>query len=284
MKAICMHSVIPMRSQANHSGEMISQILFGELMEIVDRKGKQWYKVRCETDNNFGWVAARQIQMITNEEFNVFKIDFSFALDLLNSVRAKKRHFPIPIGSRLPGFDGMRFRLYGEEFHYSGQAVHSDALKKNPHRLLPKIAQKFLNAPEMKGGRSPLGIDSPGLVQMVFSFLNFQIPRYPDLQVETGETVDFVEQIQPGDIAFFENQKGRIHHCGIALPDQKIIHASGIVKIDKIDHFGIYDEAISKYTHKLRIIKRLLPKPENPIKTKAKNSEKSNNPQALFDL
>lgn len=282
MKAICNHSVIPLRSQANHSGELISQLLFGELVEIIDRKGKLWYKVRSDADNTFGWVASNQIQLITEEEFNVFKIDFAFALDLINPVRAKKRHFPVPIGARLPSFDGMRFKLNGEEFHYSGQAVNSDTLKENPFDLLPKIARKFLNAPEMKGGRSPFGIDSGALVQMIFSFLEIQMPRFPDLQIEKGEPVDFVEQIQIGDIAFFQNKTGRITHCGIVLGDKKIIHSSGIVKIDTIDHFGIYNEAISKYTHKLRIIKRLLPEMKNPTKTKTKISQKVNNPQALF--
>lgn len=282
MKAICKASVIPLRSRSTHAGEMISQVLFGELLEILDRKGRAWYKVRCISDNNFGWVSAGQVQILTEEEFNVFKIDFAFILELTEPVRTKDNHYPVPIGSRLPGFDGMRFIVNGVEYNYSGQAVNSDVMKSSPFELLPKIARKFLNSPEMQGGRSPFGIDSAGLVQMLFSFIEISLPRYPDLQVGEGSAVDFIEEAQVGDIAFFENKQGKITHCGLIIEERKIIHSFGVVKIDSIDHFGIFDETISAYTHRLRIIKRKLPKFKLPVQQKVKDPPKVLLPKALF--
>ena len=46
---------------------------------------------------------------------------------------------------------------------------------------------------------------------------------------------------QPGDIAFFENRFGRIVHSGIILPDNQLLHSLGQVKIDVMDHYGVFD-------------------------------------------
>jgi len=269
--AICPQSVIPVRSQANHQSELLSQLLFGELVEIVSKKGKSWFKIRGIADNNFGWVASNQLLLISDEQGEKLQKDFAFALDVSQSIRGKKHHFPIPIGARLPNFDGLRFKLIDQGFEYSGQAVSPDELKRNSAELLPKIARKFLYSPEMKGGRSPFGIDSAALVQLIFSFIGIPIPRNADQQIELGKPIDFSEQSSEGDLAFFENRKGKITHVGLILNGNQIIHSYGNVRIDKIDHFGIFDEETSKYSHKLRLIKRLLPDPK-PLDQKEESS------------
>jgi len=260
--AICPQSVVPVRVQANHQSELLSQLLFGELAEIVDKKGKGWLKIRSIADNNFGWVASNQLTPISDNEFESLKINFAFALDVSKSIRGKNNHFPVPIGARFRNFDGLRFKLSDQVFEYSGQAVFPDELKRNSTELLPKIARKFLFSPEMKGGRSPFGIDSAALVQLIFSFIGIEIPRKADQQIESGKSIDFSEEAAEGDLAFFENRKGKITHVGLILSGHTIIHSHGNVRIDKIDHFGIFDESTSKYSHKLRLIKRLLPDPE----------------------
>jgi cell wall-associated NlpC family hydrolase len=70
--------------------------------------------------------------------------------------------------------------------------------------------------------------------------------------------VDFVEEAQTGDLAFFCNDEGRITHTGIMLEVGHIIHASGKVRVDPIDHQGIYNRELKRYTHRLRVVKRLI--------------------------
>ena len=74
--------------------------------------------------------------------------------------------------------------------------------------------------------------------------------------MEQGATVDFIEQVQVGDLAFFTKDTDRITHVGIILEGKQVIHASGAVRIDSIDHYGIYNSEIDQYTHRLKIIKR----------------------------
>lgn len=263
---ICPLSVIPVRSQANNQSELLSQLLFGEMVEVVDKKGKQWLKVRGLADNHFGWIQSNQLEEIDEKSSKKLITDFAFALDLSQSIRGNNHHFQIPIGARLPQFDGLRFSLFGQNYEYSGQAVSPQELKRNVFELLPKIARKFLNIPEMKGGRTPFGLDSSALIQHIFGFIGVNLPRMAELQIEFGENIDFVEQIQEGDLAFFQNRKGKVSHVGMILNGGQIIHSFGRVRIDMLDHYGIFDEQTKKYSHKLRLVKRNLPlKPEEEI-------------------
>jgi cell wall-associated NlpC family hydrolase len=90
----------------------------------------------------------------------------------------------------------------------------------------------------------------------VFKFFGIKLLRDAYLQAAQGEEVMNLNVANAGDLAFFENDEGRITHVGILLNDKEIIHASGKVRIDKIDEEGIIT-AEGKRTHKLHSIKRM---------------------------
>lgn len=264
--AICHLSVVPLRSSPSDKSEQVSQLLFGEIVELLEWKGRAWVKVRCTWDNCIAWAQARQVKPLTLSEYRLFSDKFSYCLDLFQPLLSNDFAMPIPLGARLPDFDGMKFNFDGKTYNYSGQAVFPENLEATPDRVL-KIARKYLLAPYQWGGRSPFGIDASGFTQMVFKIVGVQLHRSPESQVHQGVLVDFIEQSQPSDLAYFENSAGTINHTGILLPDGKIIHAAEQVRIDRIDHYGIYDEEIGRYTHRLRVVKRMLkfqfaPKPE----------------------
>ena len=60
-----------------------------------------------------------------------------------------------------------------------------------------------------------------------------------------------------GDLAFFDNEQGKITHVGILLSPHQIIHASAVVRIDPIDQAGIVSSTTGLRTHQLRTIRRL---------------------------
>ncbi len=255
--ALCHLSVVPIRSSPSDKSEQVSQLLFGEMVELLEWKGRSWVKVRCTWDNCIGWLQSRQVKPLTSTEQKLFTEKFAYCLDLFQPLMSSDFAMPIPLGSRLPDFDGMKFNFDGKVYNYAGQAVFPENLEPTPERVL-KIARRYLFAPYQWGGRSPFGIDAGGFTQMTFKMVGIHLHRTPDAQVHQGELVDFIEQSQPGDLAFFENSAGTIAHTGILLPDNKIVHVAEQVRIDRIDHFGIFDEETSRYTHKLRVAKRVM--------------------------
>ena len=102
-----------------------------------------------------------------------------------------------------------------------------------------------------------MGMDCSGFSQVVHRIVGNDLPRDASQQVELGDTISFVEEAQAGDLAFFDNEEGNITHVGICLGGGDIIHASGSVRIDKLDHIGIFNADKGTYSHKLRVIKRI---------------------------
>lgn len=255
---ICPLSTVAIRNSSSHKSEMISQLLFGEMVEVLEQKGRQWMRVRCQEDNFVGWVATQQLEEITPSEFEAYLKQYAFVLDLVHPAQKDDAFIPLSLGARLPNFDGMRFTIGPHSYSFTGQAVFPEDITAQPQLIL-KIARRYLHAPMLWGGRSPFGLDSAGLVQVVYRLAGKQLPREAFQQVLQGESVDFVEQAQAGDLAFFENQAGRITHTGILFPENQILHVYGRARMDRVDHYGIYNDELKRYTHRLRIVKRVLP-------------------------
>jgi cell wall-associated NlpC family hydrolase len=255
---ICPLSVAPIRGAATAKSEMVSQLLFGELFEVLDKKGKRWLKIRCQHDSLVGWVESSQVKPVTPSEYERYRDHYAFSLELTQPLVADDHFLPVTIGARLPLYDGIRLHLGEVGYTFSGQALRPGAVEADGELVL-KIARRYLYAPQLAGGRSPFGIDSAGLAQVVFAMAGRALPRECERQVGEGEPVDFVEQSLAGDLAFFEDAFGRINHGGIVMPERYILHVYGCARIDRLDHFGIFNEQMQAYTHRLRLLKRMLP-------------------------
>ncbi len=128
----------------------------------------------------------------------------------------------------------------------------------NIRKFMVNQALMFFNAPYLWGGRSPFGIDCSGFSQIIYKMAGIKIPRDAKDQVHLGVAISFVEEALPGDLAFFDNDEGNITHVGIIWEKNKIIHASGQVRIDNVDQFGIFNVDTKRYSHKMRVMKRII--------------------------
>ena len=137
------------------------------------------------------------------------------------------------------------------------QALNSALSYLKVSESLADTAMKFINSPYIWGGRIPSGIDCSGFVQLVYKIQGIKIPRDSWQQAEAGESISFIEESLPGDLVLFDDERGKITHVGMILAQGLVIHASGRVRIDTIDHQGIYKNEIKGYSHKLRTIRRI---------------------------
>ncbi len=251
-----MLSLVPMRAETSDKAELVTQLLFGECYEVVAQEGN-WLQLQLASDGYRGWVDVKQHTPVSAEYFKEWRrAPHPRVTDLVQVVQKGDARIPVGAGSYLPFFDGESLRISGEQFTYAGNASSTEVLP--TQEQLTEAARGFLKAPYLWGGKSVFGIDCSGLMQQVYGICGYQLPRDASQQVAYGEEVHFVEQALPGDMAFFSNGEGRIVHVGMLLADQKIIHAHGEVRIDRLDHNGIYNNSQKKYSHQLRIIKRIL--------------------------
>lgn len=251
---ICENAFIPLRAGMSHKTEMLSQILFGELFEIQISRG-DWAKVRLLHDNYEGWVDETTITLIdeTSDVTSLFENPVVCPEAINISINSDK--ISIPNGAKLP-YGKNDFHI--NKNHYKIPSDFKALDNNNKSETIIKSATKMLNTPYLWGGRTSWGTDCSGFAQYLYSLAGIQLPRDASQQVNLGRTLSFVSEAQPGDLAFFDNEEGIITHVGLIYEHGKIIHASGNVKIDSIDHQGIYSKKLKRYTHNLRVVKTLL--------------------------
>ncbi len=255
---ICVLSVIPVRYEPSDRSEMVTQLLFGELFEIIETSGS-WLKIMIHFDSYEGWIDSKQCKRLSEPEVEHLKSFKSYiAADMVQLLfnKTAKTNIPILIGSSLPGLQDTFMNIAGEDYIFDSEYI--DPSLPVTGNTIKETALQFLNSPYLWGGRTPFGIDCSGLTQLVMKICGISIPRDAAQQALTGCTVDFISEVQAGDLAFFENQEEHIVHTGIFINEQMLIHSSGFVRIDAIDHEGIFNLSAQRYTHKLKLIKRYI--------------------------
>ena len=245
-------SIVPCRSEGNDQAEMVTQLLFGEVYQVIEEKEK-WIKIKTALDDYECWICRKQFFEISAEDYENHKLnDFPKSTDAAGEVRiSDSTYATTTIGATLPYFSNGKLKIRKERYDFSGNTNDANSNKIVDYALL------FINAPYLWGGRTLFGIDCSGFSQIVYSLCGYNIPRDAYQQAEEGINVEFAELTEPGDLAFFDNEEGKITHVGIVTEPGQIIHASGKVRIDNLDQQGIFNKDLGKYTHNLRLIKRI---------------------------
>ncbi len=245
---LCNLSIVPIRAEASDSSEMVTQVLYGDTFVILESR-KKWSRIRLYFDKYEGWIDKKQFLDISEEGYT--KLNHTtpkLSSDLANFITSEQEQLMIiAIGTNIAVTKYLNHTFDGH--HISG--------------ILPKdaiidTALLYLNSPYLWGGKTPFGIDCSGFTQMVYKLCGYSLLRDASEQSGQGEALSFIEESEPGDLAFFDNEEGVIIHVGIIMDDNYIIHAHGKVRIDRLDHTGIFNYEKRTHTHKLRVIKRIV--------------------------
>ncbi|OBX25018.1 SH3 domain-containing protein [Gelidibacter algens] len=241
-------SIVPLRIEPDDTTELVSQVLYGEIFKVTERR-KKWSKIRLAYDQFEGWIDNNQYLEISETDYDsVIELSGRLSGDLLEFVQDHNDQLiTIPLGSSLTCLNFLNHSFDGHSI---------EGLQPKSHVI--DTAFLYRNAPYLWGGKTPFGIDASGLTQMVYKLNGYKLHRTVEQQAKQGEALSFIEESEIGDLAFFDNNEGQIIHVGIIMPDNYIIHAYGKVRIDRLDHSGIYNIDTKMHTHKLRVIKKII--------------------------
>ena len=243
--------MLPIRIGPSHRSEMGSQILFGEKYIIIDRSGT-WIKVKTIFDNYTGWIDGdHHTDNYENDEHRTGNV---ITERVLLSDSNNNNLFIEPGSEVYSVSDDLMSFTIGKRHFEAANKIQLAPLKGS----IIETSERYINSPYLWGGRLISGMDCSGFTQLAYKLHGINIPRDSFLQAEAGTSVSFLDDARPGDLLFFDNKEGRIDHTGIFYEKGKIIHCSGKVRIDLIDHQGIYRSDMEKYSHKLRLIKRII--------------------------
>ena len=249
-------SLVPGRLEASDTSEMVTQLLFGDIFTILEETEK-WIKVKIHYDNYECWICKKQYLPINESEYTqISNTPYQCVTDLVQVISYKKTLLPIVQGSSLPHFKKNEFKIGNSKINFEGNI--SVPTKIGSKDNIVEDALMYLNAPYLWGGKTPFGIDCSGLTQMVYKIHGHALKRDAWQQAQQGTTLSFIDESEPGDLAFFDNKEGDIIHVGILMQNHFIIHAHGQVRIDRIDQTGIFNVEKQTHSHKLRLIKSML--------------------------
>ncbi|MET4080172.1 hypothetical protein ABIB40_000112 [Pedobacter sp. UYP30] len=254
---ICRVAVAPLRAEPTDRAEMVTQLLFGEHVEILEKQ-ERWWLIQNGYDRYQGWIDPKQLVGISGSDFTTMhNCNMLAPLSFDNSLTSTDGSvYHICPGSNLPNIADGYCQLAKERFKLGFQPHQKNTA--NFKDEVAAAAKFFHNIPYLWGGRNLFGLDCSGFVQLVFKMFDIALNRDASQQAEQGDLVGFLAEGKAGDVAFFDNEEGKITHVGILLSPNEIIHASSKVRIDLIDDQGIFNKELGRYTHKLRIIKRFV--------------------------
>ena len=255
---VCRLSVVSVRQEPNHRSEQVTQLLFGDHYSVLEKSDDQsWIKISIHFDQYEGWIDSKQHQSITPEYFNhINHAEFKITTDLTSTLLYNKSPQVVLIGSIIPISSSELFKME-EQFAFNGESKNLG--QRRELDFLRTIASRYLNSPYQWGGKSPFGIDCSGFTQMVFKICGYKLARDASQQAKQGKAVPDLAASRQGDLAFFVNENGKVSHTGILLAENKIVHASGKVRVDLITENGIENGESKMLTHHLSAVRRILP-------------------------
>lgn len=247
---ICAVTVAPLRKEPAHRTEMVSQLLLGEIVTCLETSG-DFVFIHNSYDGYSGWCQKSQLLLTESEDTIVGPEQLAAAF--INPATWNGWPMQVPLGA--PVGNLITLRIPG--FIFNGSIHMAGSMRFTPQNIMDHVTL-YHQTPYAWGGKSIFGIDCSGFCQQVYRYFGKRIPRDASQQALEGEMIGFLEESRCGDLAFFENEEGKITHVGLLLNSKEIIHASGKVRVDDIDQWGISNRDTGQRTHTLRLIRRYL--------------------------
>lgn len=257
--AVVTNAVENMHSRSTSSTDVVSQALLGENVTILKKErnadGEDWYQV--ETPDTYkGWVISSALRFLKPDERPYTSSGKIFVVTALlaNTYREPNvtKHKPVKvapisavlevIGERDARWLEVNLPCNTRVWIQRGDGEVREAPMVWPRTSLEDmvaLSKRFIGLPYFWGGRSPLGLDCSGFVQLIYKMSGVPILRDADIQLEGSGLVEVVAGAEAaGDLVFFGSAKNKIGHVGMMIDAEYFInatvHETPTVRIDRL--------------------------------------------------
>jgi SH3-like domain-containing protein len=230
-------SVANLYSEGTYQSETISQVLLGEMLDILETDGD--FSLVQASDGYSGWMSNYQWlpwSKVKGEKVLVRK-HFSAILSKpdKDSICLRDTVLGTWLNKVDENEDWLQVILPDGEKGWI-RKDHTGSIVDKIRDNVVDIANEFLGYPYLWGGKTPKGFDCSGLVQMVLSLTGIHVRRDSWMQHHDAKVVgEDLAMAKPGDLLFFAENKDKISHVGIVVGNSKILHARGLVRINSLN-------------------------------------------------
>jgi len=229
----------PLRKEPRPDAALDTEALKGERVVVYDTNGEGWAWGQLESDGYVGWLPIKALSQPgaapTHEVTALRTFVFPGPSIKLPPLQA------LPFGSRLAIArvdDRMAVTTAGEYV----PAVHLKPIGENENDFVA-VAERFIGAPYLWGGKTALGLDCSGLVQVALTASGIACPRDSDMQeAALGHPLasdSILSNLQRGDLVFWRG------HVAMARDSETLLHANAF-------HMAVAIEPIAAAVKRIR--------------------------------
>jgi cell wall-associated NlpC family hydrolase len=207
---------VALRRMPSHEARLDTQALFGERVIVYETTDEGWAWSQLETDGYVGWLSAGALGKTGKAPTHKVSVPRTLAFP--------GPDIKLPPAVALPMGTQLAIVRQDERFGVTANGWHLPLAHLAPIKARQKdfvvIAQEFLNAPYLWGGKTSLGIDCSGLVQVALQAAGIVCPRDSDMQEMTLGKLSSLGELRRGDLIFWKG------HVAIARDGETLLHAN----------------------------------------------------------
>jgi cell wall-associated NlpC family hydrolase len=204
------------RTGASHWARQGTEALMGETFVVYERNEEGWAWGQLETDNYVGWISGNALAPSAAAATHKVSVPRTLCFpgpDIKLPVAAA-----LPMGARVVvARQDERFAITANDLYVP--VVHLAPLKATETDFV-SVAEQFLNTPYLWGGKTSLGLDCSGLVQVALQACGVACPRDSDMQEMALGKLSSLTNPRRGDLVFWKG------HVAIARDGDTLLHAN----------------------------------------------------------
>ena len=208
--------IAAVRRAPSHEARLDTQALLGETVAVYETTDEGWAWGQLESDGYVGWLSANALGTPGLAATHKVSVPRTLAFPGPNIKLTPAA--ALPMGARLAvARQDERFAVAANGWHLP--IMHLSPLKARQSDFVV-AAEEFLHAPYLWGGKTSLGIDCSGLVQVSLQAAGIACPRDSDMQEMALGKLSTLGELRRGDLVFWKG------HVAIARDRATLLHAN----------------------------------------------------------